>query len=231
MGKCSLALLLGATTSGALHVATPQLPARLARPFAPRTSPLALQEVGEDASPTASTPTTPDGEVDLAEMTFEERLEYLAARVPDTPAPKEEDETSMFGIDMSNSDTTWWSFPFWKLCFEDLGTLQWPTRKQTVQTVVVSQIAFVAILVFILLFDATVEAGMRSLLQGADFSCAAATTPHAGSPTLVRLTLLLPCHVQGHGRCNPQEGSRAEVGNTRRSTFLNLREVPQACHT
>ena len=72
---------------------------------------------------------------------------------------------------------------------------------------------------------------MRSLLQGADFSCAAATTPHAGSPTLVRLTLLLPCHVQGHGRCNPQEGSRAEVGNTRRSTFLNLREVPQACHT
>jgi len=169
MGKCSLALLLGATTSGALHVATPQLPVRLARPSAPRMSPLALQEVGEDAS----TPMTPDGEVDLAEMTFEERLEYLAARAPDTPAPKEEDETSMFGIDMSNSDTTWWSFSFRKLCFEDLGTLQWPTRKQTVQTVVVSQIAFVAILIFILLFDATVEAGMRSLLQGADFSVTA----------------------------------------------------------
>jgi len=104
-------------------------------------------------------------------MTFDERLEYLAARVPDTPAPKEEEEeVSLFGINLKMPETIWWSPTFWKLCFDDLRTLQWPTRKQTIQTVVVSQIAFVFILIFILIFDAVVEAGMRTLLTGADFS-------------------------------------------------------------
>ena len=52
---------------------------------------------------------------------------------------------------------------------EDLKAMQWPTRRQTFQTVVVSQVAFVVILVMILTLDAVAESSMRSLLQGKDF--------------------------------------------------------------
>ena len=48
--------------------------------------------------------------------------------------------------------------------------MQWPTRKQTIQTVITSQIAFVVIFIAILLFDAFADAFMRTLLQDKPFS-------------------------------------------------------------
>lgn len=134
-----------------------------ARPAQAR--PVCLQE-----EPPAASMTTGD-EVDLASMSFDERLEYLAAQSAAAPPADlpEDEEGTLFGIDGSNQDTQWWKPAFWKLCLEDLQTMSWPTRQQTFQTVVVSQVAFVVILVLILTLDAFAESAMRSLLQGKDF--------------------------------------------------------------
>jgi len=110
------------------------------------------------------------GSVDLASMSFDERLAYLASQTPSEPRPKVEDEVSMFGIDGSNKATQFWRPEFLKLCLDDLREMTWPSRKQTLQTVTVSQAAFVVIIILILIFDAVVEAGVRSLLQGRDFT-------------------------------------------------------------
>ena len=112
-------------------------------------------------------------DVDLSAMSFDERLEYLAAQsgtMPPVGQLPEEDEGTLFGIDADNAETQWWQPAFWRLCFEDLSQMQWPTRQQTIQTVVTSQVAFAVILVLILSLDAVAESSMRSLLQGKDFS-------------------------------------------------------------
>lgn len=109
------------------------------------------------------------GKPDLSKMTFDERLEYLAQQIPDS-IPEETDDTTMFGIDTSNAETLWWSPKFLSLCLQDLQDMQWPTRKQTIQTVVTSQIAFVVVFVVVLLFDAFADQIMRSLIQGTPFS-------------------------------------------------------------
>ena len=69
-------------------------------------------------------------------------------------------------FDLGKAANQWWNPAFLKLCAQDLREMTWPSSKQTAQTVVVSQIAFVAILVLILVFDAVVQSGMRTLLQG-----------------------------------------------------------------
>jgi preprotein translocase subunit SecE len=107
---------------------------------------------------------------DLSQMTFEERLEYLSSQVPDTPSPEEEEEASLFGIDMSAEETVWWSPKFIALCWQDLQEMTWPSRKQALQTVVTSQIAFVVILITILVLDAVADGAIRSLIQGEEFS-------------------------------------------------------------
>jgi len=76
----------------------------------------------------------------------------------------------MFGIDAANVATQWWKPEFIQLCVQDLRELSYPSRKQTLQTVVVSQAAFVILIILILVFDAVIEAGMRSALQGKAFS-------------------------------------------------------------
>ena len=171
--------LLAAAALGCGGVAALRMPAALAptlRGAAPmscaRMQGLQCAEGGGDLpSPVAQTPSnTVEGEVDLSKMTFEERLAYLAAESENTPLAKDQpqDEVSMFGIG-ENPETQWWRPAFWKLCLEDLQTLVWPSRAQTIQTLVTSQAAFVVILILILVLDATAEAAMRSLLQGAPF--------------------------------------------------------------
>jgi preprotein translocase subunit SecE len=124
---------------------------------------------GGAASPVAVTPETVMGETDLSTMSFDERLEYLSANAPSGPV-EEDDEESLFGFDAPSMGTQpIWSFAFWKACFTDLSEMQWPTVKQTGQTLVASQIAFVAIIGFILVFDATIEAAVRTLLEGDSF--------------------------------------------------------------
>ena len=114
-------------------------------------------------------PLGPDGKPDLGAMSFDERLEYLASVAPDVAAPKEEFEGSLFGFDGDKSETLWWDPKFYALCFDDLRTLNWPTPKAVVQTVVTSQIAFVAIFISVLVFDAFAEAFIRTLIQGKPF--------------------------------------------------------------
>ena len=76
------------------------------------------------------------------------------APAPTEPAPKEEDEPSMFGIDTSNEETLWWSPKFFALCFSDLKEMTWPMLRNVAQTTVISQIAFVVIFIFFIVFDA-----------------------------------------------------------------------------
>jgi len=164
-------LLIHVGRSGALHALHGGR--LLPRTAASRLSPVrvAMATGTEDGTGTGGGDIAPSsrGEVDLAAMTFEERLEYLAAQAPTEVAPKKEEEASLFGIDASNPATQWTDPEFLKLCVEDLKDLQYPSRKQTVQTVITSQIAFVLVIVLVLLLDAFVEAGVRSLLQGKPF--------------------------------------------------------------
>lgn len=116
------------------------------------------------------------GEVNLAAMSFDERLAYLAAKAADeVPVPKKEpnllggdEDSTLFGIS-DTVETQWWRPEFWALCFKDLGEMTWPSRKQVVQTVITSQVAFAGILVMILFLDAVFESGMRSLLLDEPF--------------------------------------------------------------
>jgi len=137
------------------------------------TQPGAEPVSGTDTGTTGETqpPVGEDGSVDLASMSFDERLAYLSSQTFfSEPPPKVEDEVSMFGIDGENKATQFWRPEFLKLCLDDLREMTWPSRKQTLQTVTVSQAAFVVIIILILIFDAVVEAGVRSLLQGRDFT-------------------------------------------------------------
>merc|ERR1711871_1885118 len=96
--------------------------------------------------------------------------EYLAAQSEGAlPEPEEEEEASMFGLYGSRKETLFWTPEFFALCFDDLKETTWPSSKSVLQTVVTSQIAFIIIFIVILLFDATAEAAVRSLIQGKEF--------------------------------------------------------------
>ena len=168
---CSLLLLL-AVASG---YAPPQLrPLALGR----RRPAVAMQEEGGDTSLPEPAPVEgsvamapslgPDGQPDLSKMSFDERLEYLASVAPTVAPPKEEDDVSMFGIGDAVS-TKFWSPEFIGLCFQDLREMTWPSPKSVAQTVVTSQIAFIALFIAILVFDAFAEATVRTLVQGKPF--------------------------------------------------------------
>jgi preprotein translocase subunit SecE len=122
-----------------------------------------------DAAGGSPSQITEGGAPDLSQMTFEERLEYLSSQAPTEKAPKEEDSSSLFGIDVAIPSTQWWRPEFLKEVLEDLKDLQYPSRKQTFQTVVTSQIAFILVIISVLVLDATVEAFVRTLIQGQPF--------------------------------------------------------------
>lgn len=124
------------------------------------------------AAPVAAPPRTPelgpDGKPDLSQMSFDERLEYLASVAPDVAAPAEEAEV-LFGVDFKREETQFWNPKFLMLCFQDLQEMTWPTPTNVAQTLVISQIAFLAIFVSILVFDAFAEGFIRTLIQGKPF--------------------------------------------------------------
>ena len=122
-----------------------------------------------DAAGGSPSQITEGGAPDLSQMTFEERLEYLSSQAPTEKAPKEEDSSSLFGIDVAIPSAQWWRPEFLKEVLEDLKDLQYPSRKQTFQTVVTSQIAFILVIISVLVLDATVEAFVRTLIQGQPF--------------------------------------------------------------
>ena len=87
--------------------------------------------------------TVPEAEeVDLSTMTFDERLDYLAALEQEKPIPPEDpDNDDLFGVDDSLPEAQFWTLDFWRLIVEDLKTIEWPTRTQSLQTVVSSQVS------------------------------------------------------------------------------------------
>lgn len=116
----------------------------------------------------AAAPAPASDKVDLSAMTFEERLEYLAAQAPTSPVAEEEDDDlgSILPLKMSDPETLWWRKEFWSLCVQDLKEMQWMNKKELASTVVTSQIAFVCILAATKVFDTVVETGVRALLGG-----------------------------------------------------------------
>jgi len=65
---------------------------------------------------------------------------------------------------------------------EDLKSISWPSRKQVLQTLFISQVSFAAIVVLVVVFDTVTEASVRWLLLGDPPTCAARahqeTVPH-----------------------------------------------------
>ena len=108
---------------------------------------------------------------ELEEMDFDARLAQLASQVQDVaPAPKE--EPLPFGVDkfLGGSNTPkdddpagkFYKLEFWKLVWEDLQLMVWPTPKKVAQTFVISQTAFVTVVVLVLLIDALAETTVRA---------------------------------------------------------------------
>ena len=183
------AVLLAAVLTNGVHGLAPaaQLPSVRLAPLA-RARAICMQESGADPS-AASSPTV-DGEVDLSAMTFEERLEYLSKQAESMPIPEkgslpEDEDTSLFGIDNSRPETQWWNPKFIELCLQDLKEMTWPTRRQAFQNLVISQIAFVAILISVCLLDAVADSSMRSLIQGKPFVYAAHALIGAHPPPFI----------------------------------------------
>ena len=118
------------------------------------------------AADTAIAASVASGEVDLASLDFDTRLAVLATQIPDVAPTTEKDEN----IFPEGSDATSpLKKEFWALCAQDLRELEWPSRKQVFQTLFISQIAFVAIIVLTLVFDAVIESGVKSLLLDEPF--------------------------------------------------------------
>ena len=146
----------------------------LPRATSPRlSSPLSMMATdteGETAAggEVAPAPVDPNAPVDLSAMTFEERLAYLSAQAPNE-VPKKEEESSLFGIDAANTATQWFSPEFLSLCLADLKEMTWPSRKDTIQTIITSQIAFVVVIILVLVLDAFTESAVRTLIQGRPF--------------------------------------------------------------
>jgi len=118
-----------------------------------------VRDGGSEAGPPAA--------VDLSTLDFEQRLEVLASRIPETAAAQVVDDNV---FPEGSPETNFWSPKFWSLCSQDLQEIVWPSSKQVFQTLFISQIAFVVIIALTLVFDAMVESGVKTLLLGEPFS-------------------------------------------------------------
>ena len=142
------------------------------RPSAPLRRARAL--VAVDLEPQTPGPRTAS-EVDLEGLDFEQRLEALAAQTADVRPAPDYDSKDVFNMISSGSDREkdddelWWSPEFWKLLLADIQSIAWPSRKQVVQTMFISQVAFVAIVIATLLFDGFVEQAVRAYKLGEPF--------------------------------------------------------------
>lgn len=120
-----------------------------------------------DPSDAAVAEAVATGSVDLSTLDFDQRLAVLAAQIPESVPAQEEDD----GVFPEGSpETRFWNPAFWALCAQDLKELEWPSRKQVFQTLFTSQIAFVIIIAITLVFDALVEAGIKTLLLDEPFT-------------------------------------------------------------
>ena len=104
-----LRLLLATAVLGSLPRASSYAPARPGiRPARPNRLRSPCLQADDEPTTVAPTPTASDGSADLSAMSFDERLEYLADKAANAPAPSslpEDDEGTLFGIDGSKPAT------------------------------------------------------------------------------------------------------------------------------
>ena len=118
-------------------------------------------------------PSSGDGKLDLSGLSFDERLAALSKQyenaVPisaeerkkrDEAAPEREKDL----------DEQFWKPEFWLAVMEDLSSVEWPRLKKVWQTLYISQIAFLVVVILVLLFDALFDSGIRTLVNGEPFT-------------------------------------------------------------
>ncbi len=107
---------------------------------------------------------------DLDGLDFEERLAALAKQYENAvPVDPEEEKLKESDRDW-DEDEKWWNPAFWSALSEDVKDVEWPTPKKVVQTFLISQAAFVLVVVLTLLADALFDASIRSIVQGEPFT-------------------------------------------------------------
>ncbi|EOD12779.1 hypothetical protein EMIHUDRAFT_433367 [Emiliania huxleyi CCMP1516] len=110
---------------------------------------------------------------DLEGLDFEARLQVLAKQyenvVPVDPKVQEE-EDKLAPAREWDDDEKFWKPDFWTAVFEDVKDVEYPSIKKVTQTLFISQVAFVVVIVLVLVFDALADATIRSVLLGDDFS-------------------------------------------------------------
>ena len=190
--------LLLATIATGMHSVGPPLLRHTARPVVARCRRLGAQEGGStegpaDASdvpaadppaaampgppaaaapePVAAAAAAPQTAEDAA---FEARLQAISERyenaVPISPEErKKQDEIEIAARAAADKETRWWTKEFFALCYEDLRSVEWPSQKKIVQTLFISQLAFVGIVVLVLVADALFNSTIRTLLLGEPF--------------------------------------------------------------
>ena len=82
-------------------------------------------------------------------------MEYALAQEED------DNEVGIYGnIIGQTPDAQLWRPEFWKLAFEDLRALQLPTAEEAINRAILAQVSLVVCLIFILLLNDVVEAGL-----------------------------------------------------------------------
>lgn len=111
--------------------------------------------------------------VDLSGLSFDERLSALSKQyenaVPISPEERKRLE-SLEPERKRDPDENFWNPLFWAAVKEDLQSVEWPRPKKVWQTLYISQIAFVVVVVLVLFTDALFDSAIKSLFLGEPFS-------------------------------------------------------------
>ena len=94
-------------------------------------------------------------------------LHWPTPQIPDKRTEEVDDK------DVDRSDENPLKPQFWGLIWDDLQSVSWPSLKQVLQTLYISQLSFVAIIILVVVFDTFTEASVRWLVLGDPPTCAA----------------------------------------------------------
>eukprot|EP00316_Scyphosphaera_apsteinii_P021879 CAMPEP_0119329590 /NCGR_PEP_ID=MMETSP1333-20130426/76211_1 /TAXON_ID=418940 /ORGANISM="Scyphosphaera apsteinii, Strain RCC1455" /LENGTH=159 /DNA_ID=CAMNT_0007338747 /DNA_START=141 /DNA_END=620 /DNA_ORIENTATION=+ len=133
--------------------------------------PEARTDVEHDIEPSAdSTPSGGVDSLDLKDLDFDARLAMLAKQYENAVPITKEERDRLQEERVQDDDEKWWTPAFWALVRDDLKSLQWASFSKVFQTLYISQIAFVMVVMLVLFFDAIFDSAIRALLLGEPFS-------------------------------------------------------------
>jgi len=111
---------------------------------------------------------------DLTGLDFEERLKVMAKfyenATPIDPKERERQDKEEMERREKDDDEKFWKPEFWALVAQDLRETEWPSTKKVWQTFLISQVAFIFVIIMTLLFDAFCDATIRSILLGDEWT-------------------------------------------------------------